>query len=283
MINRIKRHINGVKRYYARDGLNGVVYYIKHRIYNRLIKPVIYADWLVMFNPERQMAKRFERTIPIIDQRFIKMGNYFIYEDKAKLNASSANHMSSSEKVIYSLGVLSDTEFDEAVSSHFNCDVFLFDPSNIARDHLQKLNHPRFIFQQVGVWSETCEMTFSSPKYGGSPSMIIEYTGKSFTHQCVDIKEILAKHGHQQIDIIKLDIEGAALGVLNRLLEIQHYPTQIIAEFERPRTGEATDYFQFYSDLITLNNALAALGYQIYRLPREKTKYYSIELIFVRH
>lgn len=274
MVSTFSKHVNGIKRYYKRDGMDGVIYYIKHQIYNNIVKPIIHADLLIPFNPERILARRYEATFPVIDSNtFSQMGNYSIYTD---------NHFNQNS-IIYSLGVLSDTAFDEAISDTFGCSVFLFDPSNIAKQHIEKIKHPKFIFSQIGVWKETCDVEFSTPKYGGSPSMILNWNGKRFTHRCVDLKEILASNDHQHIDLIKMDIEGAAFGVLNRMLELGVYPSQIIAEFERPRSKNVLDYFQFYTDLQDVNNKLKKLGYTAYCMPRVKYKYFSIELIFVRH
>ncbi|MCY7296210.1 FkbM family methyltransferase [Alteromonas sp. a30] len=270
----IQKQIKGIKTYYARDGLKGVLYYIKHRFYNRLIKPVLHADFWIPFSAERRLAKRFEATFPKVDNtHFLTMGNYVIYDDKSLSN----------ESVVYSLGVLANTDFDQAVADKYLCPIYLFDPSNIARDHLQKVNNPLFKFQQIGVWNETVEMNFKTPKYGGSPSMIASHDGKQFVHQCVDIKSVLAEHQHDRIDILKMDIEGAAFAILERLLEIEVYPKQIIAEFERMNRDDVMNFFNFYTRLIHLNNQLKNLGYKAYVIPRDKYKYFSIELIFVRH
>lgn len=273
MIKRIKRHINGIKRYYKRDGLSGVAYYIKHRIHNKIVNPVKHSDLLIPFSPKRLLAKQYEATFPVVDaQNFTMMGNYLICN----------KDQFTSDAIIYSLGVLSDTAFDEAISHKFGCPIYLFDPSNIAKDHIDKVNNPKFLFSQVGVWKETCDIEFSTPKYGGSPSMVLKWSGKQFTHRCVDLKEIMAQNEHEHIDLIKMDIEGAAFGVLNRMLDIEIYPRQIIAEFERPRGNDIKEYFGFYSDLIALNERLAALNYKAFCIPRKKFKYFSIELIFVR-
>lgn len=283
MIKRIKRHIKGIKLYYQRDGLNGVMYYIKHRFYNQIIRPIKFSDFLIPFNPERLLAKRYEETFQCVnDQDFSTMGNYCIYNKETISQEATSQKTISKDSVIYSLGVLSDTDFDQAISDQYGCNIHLFDPSNIAKTHIEKVNNPKFVFTQVGIWKETCDIEFTTPKYGGSPSMILKYDGKHFTHKCVDLYEILNQNKHDHIDIIKMDIEGAAFGVINRMLDINIYPSQIIAEFERPRSKDVLEYFGFYSDLIALNNRLAALGYRAFCMPREKVKYFSIELIFVR-
>lgn len=271
---RVQKHVKGIKLYYNRDGLAGVWYYINHRIYNRIIAPLLFSDLWIPFSAERRIARNYEKTLPRINnQHFLTMGNYCIHDDP-KLNRDS---------IVYSLGVLADTDFDQAISDRYDCPIYLFDPSNIAKNHLDKVNNPKFIFEQVGVWNETLVMQFTSPKYGGSPSMVpTEYKGKRFEHKCVDIKEILEKNGHDHIDVIKMDIEGAAFEVIERLLEIEVYPRQLVAEFERMKTNSVMDFLAFYSRLIKLNQRMVELGYKIHVIPREKFKYFSIELIYVR-
>lgn len=79
---------------------------------------------------------------------------------------------------------------------------------------------------------------------------------------------------HSNLDVLKLDIEGAALVVLNDMLDNDIFPSQIVAEFERPNTKKASDYISFYCDLNKLIDRLNSLGYSTHRLPREKYCYY---------
>ncbi|MEO9945571.1 FkbM family methyltransferase [Paraglaciecola sp.] len=263
----------GIRRYYHRDGRKGVVYYLKHRFYNKLIKPFRHSDLFVYLNPERVIARRFEKTLTVIeDGKFYKMGNYFL----------SNQYELSEDSIIYSLGVLNDTAFDQAVSDTFGCNIFMFDPSIIASRHLAAISNPKFIFREVAVWIEKTKMQFSSPLYGGSPSMILEHEGKTFEAQCEPLLTLMADNHHDIIDVLKMDIEGAAPFILNNILDNGIYPNQIIAEFERPNNKRVESFFEFYQVLRSLINRLEGLGYKIRVMPRDKFSYFSLELIFIK-
>lgn len=264
---------SGIKRYYKRDGRKGVLYFIKHQFYNRLIKPLKHADRFVCFNPERQLAKRFEQTLPVIERHgFCMHGNYYL-SNKYALNTQS---------IIYSLGVLNETSFDQALSDKYGCNIYMFDPSIIATRHLAEINNPKFIFREVAVWIEKTTMRFSSPLYGGSPSMILEHDGKTFEAKCESLSSLMAENQHRHIDVLKMDIEGAAAQILNHMIDEQIYPDQIVAKFERPNTKKIEDFLSFYEVLRQLIGRLESLGYEMRVMPREKFKYYSLELIFVK-
>lgn len=264
--------VPGMKAYYQKNGIPGVLFYLRMRFYNRFIKSLVHANWHYFFNPERVITKRYEQSLTLIDQRFTVYGNYYLC-DQCLLNTDS---------VVYSLGVLRNTDFDQAVVDQFDCFVYLFDPSIIATRHINQLQQPKFIFNEVAIWKEAGEMQFTTPKYGGSPSMVLGHAGQRFTAQAITLRQAMEMHQHQHIDVLKLDVEGAAPAILNDMLDQHIYPTQVLAEFERPKTKQAVDFLAFYSELNTLIGRMCQLGYQVWRLPRDKYCYYSIELIFVR-
>lgn len=264
--------LKGIQAYYQKSRYSGVWFYLRMRFYNKFIKGLVHANWHYFINPERVITKRFEQSITAIDQRFTLYGNYYLF-NQCSLNASS---------VVYSLGVLGNTDFDQAVTSQFDCPIYLFDPSIIATRHINELKQPKFIFTEVAIWKEAGEMQFTTPLYGGSPSMVLTHSGQKFTAEAITLRQAMDLHHHQHIDVLKLDVEGAAPAILNNMLEQHIFPTQVVAEFERPKTGLAEDFIDFYCELRALLQRMSAAGYHVWRLPREQYCYYSIELIFVR-
>lgn len=264
--------VKGIKAYYQKNGIPGVWFYLRMRFHNKFIKGLVHANWHYFINPERVITKRFEQAIMLIDQRFTAYGNYYLC-NQCSLNASS---------VVYSLGVLRNTDFDQAVVDQFGCSVYLFDPSIIATRHINNLQQSKFIFTEVAIWKESGDMRFTTPMYGGSPSMVLEHSGQKFTAKAITLQQAMCLHQHQHIDVIKLDVEGAAPAILNDMLDRQIFPSQVVAEFERPKTGKVEDFIDFYCELKALMQRMSSVGYQVWRLPREQYCYYSIELIFVR-
>lgn len=260
-------------KYKIRDGGTGILYLIKHQIYNRFTRHIIHSNLLSFFNPERRIAKRYEETLPVIDKdKFYKVGNYYL----------SKKHTLSNDSVVYSIGVLNDTNFDQILSDKYGCNIYMFDPSVISTEHVKETNNSKFIFRQVAVWVEKTIMKFSSPLYGGSPSMFLKHRGKVFDSECEPLNSLMSDNNHIHIDVLKMDIEGAAPAILNNILDDKIYPNQIIAEFERPNTADVEEFFDFYQTMKKLIQRLKSVGYEMRVMPREKFKYYSLELIFVK-
>ena len=46
------------------------------------------------------------------------------------------------------------------------------------------------------------------------------------------IKNIMNKYNHKQIDLLKLDIEGSEIDVLNNMLDDEIYPKYLCIEFD---------------------------------------------------
>ena len=46
------------------------------------------------------------------------------------------------------------------------------------------------------------------------------------------IKNIMVQQGHTHIDLLKLDIEGAEIEVINQMLDDKIYPTHVLIEFD---------------------------------------------------
>lgn len=229
---------------------------------------------LYPLDPERVMMRRFERQLPVTEQDTVPVGNY----------ALAADRPLSEHSVVYSFGVGSDVRFDEALALRWGCHVHLFDPTpssiEFAASHLE--DHPLLHFYPVGVWTETSEQRFVVPRSGGSASAVYNRDSTddaSFVAQCTTVADIMKSHGHDFIDVLKMDIEGAALPVLESMLEQEICPGQLVVEFERP-TGvvELSDYFLRVEKLC---HELIRRGYELSVLSRDKYRYYSLELLFV--
>jgi hypothetical protein len=87
-------------------------------------------------------------------------------------------------------------------------------------------------------------------------------------------------NGHSHIDIFKADIEGAALPILEQMIDQEIYPSQIVVEFERPKKNQ-TKIDSFFNRVDAVRDKLKHEGFLEYQIPREKGKYYSIEFLFI--
>lgn len=125
------------------------------------------------------------------------------------------------ESVVYSGGIGEDASFDLAVIEQYGCKVWAFDPTPRAAEYAATLDEPRFVFVPVGLWSEDSVQQFHAPPQVGWVSHSIANlhdTLPSFSAECRTLESLMGELGHDHIDLLKLDIEGAEYPVLRQLL-----------------------------------------------------------------
>ncbi len=225
-----------------------------------------------MFNAERVLTKKYLDEISPINEHHFPVGNYFL-DKRKKIDPSS---------IIYSVGILRDVSFDLAVSGMFGCNIFMYDPTPESIEYMKThSSNAHFKFFPLGVWTENTTLKFFIPEHGGSSSAIYPQGNKYFEAECKTIQTLMSINNHSRIDVFKADIEGAALPVLEQMIHQNIFPEQIIIEFERP-SGNLEEMFDFFYRVSQLKRELKKAGYEVFNLPREKFKYFSLELLFVR-
>ncbi|MEM6640512.1 MAG: FkbM family methyltransferase [Pseudomonadota bacterium] len=142
--------------------------------------------------------------------------------------------------VVYSLGVGRDTVFDEALICDYGAEVYAFDPTPTTREWIDETSLPeRFNFYPWAIADHDGELTFY-PRLSrdGEPSwdmMTLMPTAGSEAHGITvparTLTSIIKQLGHQHVDLLKMDIEGAEYDVLEQLIESDVRPGQILVEF----------------------------------------------------
>lgn len=186
--------------------------------------------------------------------------------------------------ICYFAGVGEDITFDVEFVKRYGCDVHLFDPTPRAIDHYdnviasalsgvsvspipssskfktyqitpevaEKINlHP------VGLGKENSEVTFFPPTNLNHVShSIVNLQGTSgengFTAKCNSISNIMQQLGHNKIDCLKLDIEGAELMIIEEILNKSIIVDVLCVEFDYVKKVSVPSIPQMIS-LITNN------------------------------
>lgn len=200
-------------------------------------------------------------------------GNYFI-----DISRIDKNH------IVYSCGVGKNISFDESLHKKIGCDINLFDPTPVAIDYMNQLEKQEHLkFHTWGVWIEDKPMKFyfkrenKNEKHNLSVTNLLK-TDRYVELECFTLETIMKKLSHQQIDILKMDIEGAAMEVLETIIPSDISPKQIIFELEKGRTS----LLNFHSRMSSLLTKLRAKGYSLYFLPRDNKKNYNFQFLAVR-
>ena len=141
--------------------------------------------------------------------------------------------------VAYSFGVGEDISFDLELMEHFRLQIFAFDPSprSIAWVQQQDLKEG-FHFYPYGLAGSDGNLSFSEPEGPGihslklSRSLTEQEAGRSTMELPVHrLPTIMQKLGHERIDMVKMDIEGAEYEVIEDIIGSAVPITQLLIEF----------------------------------------------------
>jgi FkbM family methyltransferase len=238
---------------------------------NRCVKWYKHANIFHAFDKERIMTKQYLEDIPHLSSNHIACGNYYL-DSRIPLGKDS---------VVYSLGILTDISFDLAISNKYGCPVYMYDPTPITIDFMKQHTSNHLLkYKPVAVWIENTSLKFYEPSFGGSASLFGKTDDTYFEAKCFTIAELMAENNHEDIDVFKADIEGAALPVFEQMLENEVLPDQVIVEFERPRDN-MSEVISFFDRITNIRTILKSKGFEEFQLPRGAAKYYSLELLFV--
>jgi len=170
----------------------------------------------------------------------------------AGLNANS---------IVYSGGVGKDISFEHELVQQFGCKVFLFDPSPTGCETMALPAHqlPQFKFDPVGVAGSCKTLKLAPPVYPEEGSWFkSEGEGKTIEVRCLDLTTLMKQNGHDHIDLLKIDIEGAEYEVLEDLLAKRLPVRQVLVEFHH----DILPGFK-RSDTIRAIVKMAAAGYKL--------------------
>jgi FkbM family methyltransferase len=128
-----------------------------------------------------------------------------------------------SQSICYCVGCGDDISFDLELINKFNCNVFGFDPTPKAIEYVKGLvaNNPKYILTEVGLWDKEDTLKFYVPKNPNHISHSLTNLQKTEDYIQVKVKrlkEIMKENGHEKLDLIKLDIEGAEYRVLESII-----------------------------------------------------------------
>lgn len=165
--------------------------------------------------------------------------------------------------IVYSGGVGEDMSFDLNLNAKYGCSIILIDPTHKAIKHYQEVNNyynmpnfsftgkiqndyikniknlqtdfKKFHFLNQGLHSSKGTKKFYKQFNTNyvSQSLIPGMFGSEYDIVEVDtIANIMTMYNHTHIDLLKLDIEGSEVEVLNNMLDDEIYPKYLCIEFD---------------------------------------------------
>ena len=151
-----------------------------------------------------------------------------------------------STSIVYSFGAGEDITSDISLIEKYNCEVKVFDPTPKSIAHFENLKQsirqgtdffndqghkyemstPSVIdkiqFEEIALWKEDTRLKFYMPKDKDHVSCSInniQNTNDYVEVEAMKLSTMMNNLGHEQIDYLKLDIEGAEFAVIENILQ----------------------------------------------------------------
>jgi FkbM family methyltransferase len=141
----------------------------------------------------------------------------------------------SENSVVYCLGVGEEISFDLELVKRFGAQVHAFDPTPRSIQWVRSQTLPdKFVFHEYGAaeFDGTCRFVPpKDPKHVSHTMLPRESPWPAIQAPVFRLSTIMKMLGHSEIDLLKMDIEGAEYSVLADLLASDIRPHQILVEF----------------------------------------------------
>jgi FkbM family methyltransferase len=176
--------------------------------------------------------------------------------------------MIQSDWVIYSLGIGEDITFDVDLMERLGCTVYGFDPTPraIAYAQTQREQYPNFKFYPYGVWSEDTDVKFYNPrkKHFASYSILnLRHQEDYIMAEVKTIKTLMRELGHDHVDLIKMDVEGAEQKIIPNLIADKIQTKVLCVEYDQPVETFSRLAWQCFTQSIRLTRRLKQAGYHL--------------------
>jgi FkbM family methyltransferase len=139
------------------------------------------------------------------------------------------------DSVIYSVGIGEDVSFDLALIQKLRCDVHAFDPTPKSLAWLAKQNLPSQLhIYPLGLADFDGKSYFAPPKNENHVSHTLIQASvetKAIEVEMRTLTSLMQELGHQTLDLLKMDIEGAEYDVIRFICHEAIPIKQILVEF----------------------------------------------------
>lgn len=198
---------------------------------------------------------------------------------------------------IISCGLGEDASFDVEFAAKYNSKVIIVDPTPSAILHynyiiecirlgsekfyqnhrvesikeydLSGISEDQLLLEKFALWTTVSKLNFFAPKnpnhvsysltnFQNNYSLSTEY--EHIEVDSITLQMLIDKHELSELQLLKIDIEGAEVEVLKNMMENEIYPIQIAVEFD----GFNVPSKKAHSDYSEVDALLRANGYLCY-------------------
>lgn len=168
---------------------------------------------------------------------------------------------------MYSFGVGHDIEWDLAMIQKFGVTVHAFDPTPRSINWVRNQRLPeRFRFHEYGVADCDGSLTLFAPRrpssfhYSSIRRSLRQDARDVISAPVYRLSTIMRMLGHDHIDVLKMDIEGAEYGVINDIVESGISVGQFLLEFHHNFRGVGA------RRTVKAVSRLRSLGFEVFHI-----------------
>lgn len=171
------------------------------------------------------------------------------------------------DSIVYSLGVGDLIDFDLDLINDHGLTVHAFDPTPFAEEWVASQSLPQeFVFHPWAAAGEDGSLRLYRRVSTRGKASEVMWTAGSDAGDADDyidspaytIRTIMEKLGHDSVDLLKMDVEGAEYEILDALRDVENLPKQLLVEYHHRFPGIGK---QRTKDSIKM---LGELGYKIF-------------------
>jgi FkbM family methyltransferase len=139
------------------------------------------------------------------------------------------------DSIVYSFGVGEDASFDIALIEKYGLTIHAFDPTPRSIEWVKRQNFPpNFVMHTYGIANFDGKAFFYPPENPEHVSHTIlrrvETQNNAITVPVKRLSTIMRELGHDHIDVLKMDVEGAEYNVIEDMKYSKIRPKQILVE-----------------------------------------------------
>jgi FkbM family methyltransferase len=173
----------------------------------------------------------------------------------------------SAGSVVYSLGVGDNVDFDLGIIKSFGARVYAFDPTPYAKEWVESSDlPPEFVFKPWAAAGEDGTLRLYRRVSRRGKKAKVMWTAEDEAGDSNDyidapaytVRTIMQMLGHQKVDLLKMDVEGAEYDILDGLRHATHPPEQLLVEFHHRFPGIGKER------TAAAIKGLAKIGYRIF-------------------
>jgi len=146
------------------------------------------------------------------------------------------------DSIIYSAGVGEDVSFDVELIERLGARVHAFDPTPRSIEWANRASLPEaFRLHEFGIAAADGQAAFHPPADKRHVSHTVldipGRPGQAVTLPVLRLSSIMARLGHERVDLLKLDVEGAEYQVIDDIVAAGLRPGQLLVEFHHRFPG----------------------------------------------